>query len=93
MLRRSGESIREIARRLDRAPSTVSRELRRNTAAYEGEYDAALAQARARERGRRNRTAVMNRDHELRAVVKSKLEWPDHDPAPVAGHGVPHRRL
>src|SRR3954463_14854327 len=31
-LHRRGVSVREIARRLDRSPSTVSRELRRNTA-------------------------------------------------------------
>ena len=35
-LHRAGVSVREIARRLGRAPSTISRELRRNATAGEG---------------------------------------------------------
>src|SRR3954451_15816863 len=39
-LRREGFSIREIAKILDRHPSTISRELRRNTSAHDGgRYD------------------------------------------------------
>ena len=52
-LHRQGLSVREIAWRLDRSPSTVSRELRRNTAVHDHGYDAVLAHLRARERGAR----------------------------------------
>ena len=49
MLRRQGLSVREIATRLGLAPSTVSRELRRNTAEHDrGGYDPVLAHARPR---------------------------------------------
>lgn len=34
-LRRQGLTVREIARRLERSPSTVSRELRRSAAAHD----------------------------------------------------------
>ena len=43
---------REVARRLGRAPSTISRELRRNTLRHDvGGYDGDLAHARARAAG------------------------------------------
>ncbi len=45
-LKAQGLSMREIARRLDRSPSTISRELRRNRARQDrGTYDAVLAHA------------------------------------------------
>lgn len=51
-----GHGVREIARRLGRAPSTVSRELRRNRSPHDrGGYDGDLAAARARERARRRK--------------------------------------
>src|SRR5690242_9849653 len=49
-LRAQGVGVREIARRLDRSPSTVSRELRRNVRPHDRDYDADLAHARSRER-------------------------------------------
>jgi hypothetical protein len=52
-LRRQGFSMREFSRRLGRAPSTISRELRRNTAAHDlGGYDGDLAHRRAGARER-----------------------------------------
>jgi transposase len=42
-LRRDGLGVREIAAMLGRAPSTVSRELRRNSAAHDRAKDACLA--------------------------------------------------
>ena len=44
--RAQGQGVREIARRLARAPSTISRELRRNAATRSGglEYRATTAQ-------------------------------------------------
>lgn len=53
-LRGQGLGVREIARRLDRSASTVSRELRRNLRPHDkNRYDADLAHARARHRARR----------------------------------------
>ncbi|MFI9825900.1 helix-turn-helix domain-containing protein [Streptomyces sp. NPDC052013] len=49
-LRERGLTIREIAGLLGRAPSTVSRELRRNSRPHDyGRYDADLAHHRCRE--------------------------------------------
>jgi IS30 family transposase len=74
-LRDRGVGVREIARRLGRSPSTVSRELRRNLRPHDGGvYDGDLAHARARERARRNRAGRLAVDHDLRQVVQDRLE-------------------
>jgi DNA invertase Pin-like site-specific DNA recombinase len=74
-LRDSGLGVREIARRVGRSPSTISRELRRNLLPHDGGvYDGDLAHARARERARRGRTGRLAVDQELRQVVQDKLE-------------------
>ena len=74
-LREHGHGVREIARRLGRAPSTVSRELRRQPqAARQGSYDADLAHARARDNARHQRAGTLVVDPELRDLVKGKLE-------------------
>lgn len=54
-------SAREIARRLGRSPSTISRELRRNasTRAYYLDYKATIAQWHAERRARRSKTAKL----------------------------------
>jgi IS30 family transposase len=68
-------TIREIARRLERAPSTISRELHRNTLRHDvGGYDGDLAHARARQRARRPRSGRLATDVDLCAVVQEKLE-------------------
>lgn len=70
--------MREIARRLERSPSTISRELRRNVAPHDrGIYDSDLAHARARERASRRRQPRLAADPELRLAVQEKLdvEW------------------
>jgi len=77
-LRRQRVSMREIARRLGRSPSTISRELRRNTAAHDvGGYDGDLAHSRARERLERPRGGRLAAEPSLRSAVQSKmdLEW------------------
>ncbi len=85
-LHRRGVSVREIARRLDRSPSTVSRELRRNTARHDrGGYDATLAHSRARARGARPGRARLASDNELRAIVQDKLEL-EWSPEQIAAH-------
>jgi transposase, IS30 family len=74
-LRGRGLGVREIARRLGRSPSTVSRELRRNLRPHDaGVYDGDLAHARARERARRNRAGRLANDKQLRDLVQDKLE-------------------
>ena len=74
-LRERGHGVREIARRLGRAPSTVSRELRRHLKPHDkGLYDADLAHARARDNARRQRAGALVLDPELRDLVKDKLE-------------------
>jgi IS30 family transposase len=81
-----GQGVREIARRLGRSPSTISRELRRNRAVHDrGGYDGDLAHARARERAKRPKPARLANDPELRAVVSERLdlEW---SPEQIATH-------
>jgi IS30 family transposase len=74
-LRAQGLGVRSIARRLERSPSTVSRELRRNVRPHDnGVYDGDLAEARARERSERHRPRRLSLDAELRAVIQEKLE-------------------
>jgi IS30 family transposase len=85
-LRERGIGVREIARRIGRCPSTVSRELRRNLRTHDrGCYDGDLAHARARQRARRLRDARLGRDDALRAVVLARLEE-DWSPEQIAGH-------
>lgn len=85
-LRGQGLGVREIARRLDRSPSTISRELRRNLRPHDrGCYDADLAHARARQRARRERRSRLVTDAGLRQVVQDKLEQ-DWSPEQIAQH-------
>ncbi|WP_371503091.1 helix-turn-helix domain-containing protein [Kitasatospora sp. NBC_00374] len=85
-LRERGLGIREIAERLGRAASTVSRELRPKTLPHDQDiYDADLAHHRAQERVKRPRLAKLRLDAELRAEVRAKLdlEW---SPEQIAAH-------
>jgi transposase, IS30 family len=85
-LRGRGHGVREIARRLGRSPSTVSRELRRNLRPHDNDiYDGDLAHARARQRARRERHARLARDAGLLAVVQAKLEL-EWSPQQVAAY-------
>ena len=67
-----GESLRAIARRLGRAPSTVSREVAANGGARR--YRACVADRRAVRGMRRPKAAKLAQCPRLRAVVEAKLE-------------------
>jgi IS30 family transposase len=69
----AGEPCRVIAARLGRAPSTVSREIRRNSP-RRGGYRAVAAQAQAEARVRRPKTAKLAGNARLRGWVQARLE-------------------
>ena len=73
-LYRLGRPIRAIARTLGRAPSTISRELRRNTDPASGAYRPHAAHRRAAGRRARPRPAKLAIDAELRTMVQQLLE-------------------
>jgi IS30 family transposase len=75
LLRAQGAGVREIARQLDRSPSTISRELRRNAATRGGklEYRASVAQWKAELMARRPKTAKLAAHGELREYVQQRL--------------------
>jgi len=70
-----GHGVREIARRVARAPSTISRELRRNAATRSGgfEYRATTAQWHADRAGRRPKPAKLAINSELQRYVQARL--------------------
>jgi IS30 family transposase len=71
----AGDSVRAIARRLGRAPSTVSREIRRHHGATR--YRATLADQRAWRRAARPKPRRLVQSRRLRLVVfeKLRLDW------------------
>jgi IS30 family transposase len=75
LLRAEGKGVREIAREIGRAPSTISRELRRNAATRCGrlEYRASVAQWKAELVARRAKTAKLAADERLREYVQDRL--------------------
>jgi IS30 family transposase len=68
----SGESLRSIARRLERAPSTISREVSGNDGP--GRYRACRADKAAVRRTRRPKPSKLAQCERLRSVVEAKLE-------------------
>jgi IS30 family transposase len=70
----AGDSLRMVATRLGRAPSTISRELARNGGRHR--YRAHHADRAALRRGRRPKPSKLAENPELRAVVEEKLkDW------------------
>lgn len=67
--------VREIARRIGRAPSTISRELRRNasTRTYRLEYRASTAQWHAERRASRPKVCKLAENEPLRTYVQDRL--------------------
>ena len=70
---RAGESLRSIAAELGRAPSTVSRELRRNRNPA-GHYRPHYAQKKARTRRQRPRVGKIAGLPELKAFIQAMLD-------------------
>ena len=76
---RSQFSVREIAGRLGRSPSTISRELRRNATGGEPcRYRATVAQTEADRRARRPKTCKLVAHPPLLAYVQDKLSCAEH---------------
>lgn len=73
--RAGGFGVREVARRLGRAPSTISRELRRNAATRSGnlDYRATTAQWHAERAARRPKAAKLATNEALRDYVQDRL--------------------
>ena len=91
--RAQGHGVREIARRLARAPSTISRELRRNAATRGGglDYRATTAQWHAERAARRPKPAKLAANAALRGYVRDRLAGVVVAPggAAVPGPAVP----
>ena len=75
LLRAEKLGVREIARRIGRSPSTISRELRRNAGTRSGSltYRASTAQWHADRRGGRPKPAKLATNPELRRYVQDRL--------------------
>jgi transposase, IS30 family len=75
LLRVQGYSMQEVARKLGRATSTISRELRRNAATRSGglEYRATTAQWHAERSARRPKAGKLVVNAALRAYVEERL--------------------
>src|SRR3954454_25288741 len=96
LLRAQNIGVREIARRLGRSPSTISRELRRNAATRSGrlDYRAGIAQWKAELMARRPKTGKLVWNDGLRDYVQDRLagviQRPDGTAA--AGPVAPERK-
>jgi IS30 family transposase len=92
LLRAQDHSMQKIARRLGRAASTISRELRRNAATRSGglEYRATTAQWHAERAARRPKQAKLALNAALRTYVEERLAGAVVAPggAPVCGPAV-----
>jgi IS30 family transposase len=88
LLKGQGLGVREIARRLSRDPSTISRELRRNAATRGGklDYRASVAQWKAELLAQRPKVAKLVTNDRLREYVQQRLSGevrhPDGTPVP-----------
>jgi IS30 family transposase len=72
-LHRQRVSVREIARQLSRAPSTISRELRRNAHPGSGDYRPWAAQRRAARRRARPKQGKISQNPRLRDTIADGL--------------------
>jgi IS30 family transposase len=81
--RAQGQSLRQIAAVIGRSPSTISRELRRNTVALTG-YRATSAHALAFERASRPKPAKLHLNVQLRGIVEKDLKK-KYSPEQISG--------
>ncbi|HHQ4165396.1 TPA: transposase, partial [Pseudomonas aeruginosa] len=81
LLRAQSVGVCEIARRLGRSPSTISRELTRNAATRSGrlEYRASVAQWKAELVAKRPKPARLVTNPQLRHYVQERLEGKVHN--------------
>lgn len=87
LMRKEGKSDRTIAAALGRNPSTISRELQRNsrpTKRHSAGYEPQRAEERAQRRRRWDARYKLSRDPELRAHVRGRLEA-GFSPEEIAG--------
>ena len=78
MLRAQKHTPAEIGRRLGRHPSTIAREITRNSQRGRPDrYRASSAQANAEAQARRPKTARLATDARLRGYVQDKLAGPE----------------
>jgi IS30 family transposase len=93
LLRARQCGVREIARRLERSPSTISRELRRNAATHGGtlQYRATVAQWTAERAAERPKVAKLAQNRRLRGYVQERLSGTvlDVQGKPIPGPKVP----
>src|SRR5262245_15788803 len=82
-LKRKGFSCAEIARCTERHPSTISREIRRNSAKLDGHYRAIKAIERTNGRRRRSRRNQQFTAEEITVVME--LIKADFSPEQVSG--------
>jgi IS30 family transposase len=85
-----GKGVRQIAAELGRSPSTISRELRRNSTTRTGskpEYRASVAQWKAELFARRPKQAKLATNDRLRAYVEERLSGKIHHPDGVTVEG------
>lgn len=82
-LRAAGSGVREIARLLNRDPSTISRELRRLSLSSLQPYRASTAQADADVKAKRPKSAKLATNLVLRRHVQAKLEL-NHSPEQIS---------
>lgn len=96
LLRAKGDGVRQIASKLGRAASTISRELRRNAATRSGglEYRATAAQWHADRSARRPKPAKLATNVALRTYVQDRLAGLVVAPsgATIRGPVVPWKR-
>jgi IS30 family transposase len=97
ILRAQGVGVRSVARRLRRAPSTISREIRRNAATRGGrfEYRASTAQWHSERRARRPKQSKLAVNGRLRDYVQAKLSGQDdgHRPGSTVARWCGCRRV
>ena len=81
LLSTQGVGVREIARPIERSPSTISRELTRNAATRGGklEYRASVAQWKAERVAKRSKPAKLVTYPRLHSYVQDRLEGKIHD--------------